>query len=249
MISRRDFFTSAAGFGIYALLIEAHAMVPSAPRDNVTRWLQRQDELARGLSSGDISQLDWHRAVSELANEVDLQELAYAIRRADTRSIRTPLAHEPTRRFIAFRSDRDELLKVSYGAAVFSFEKDSVIAPHGHKHMASAHLVIEGKLRIRQYDRMADDSTSLVLRPTSDEIVGVGHAAAMTSSKDNVHWFAARSEHAMTFDIVVDKLDPGEKSYEVQPVDIADAVTLKDGTVRALLISSEASRRRYTAQT
>ncbi|MFL5239622.1 MAG: hypothetical protein ACJ8EL_18900 [Rhizomicrobium sp.] len=40
-------------------------------------------------------------------------------------------------------------MKVAYGAALFSFNRDTVITPHAHKHMASAHMVIEGKVRIR----------------------------------------------------------------------------------------------------
>jgi hypothetical protein len=97
------------------------------------------------------------------------------------------------------------------------FALDSEITPHAHKHMASAHLVLGGK------------------------------AAAMISAVDNVHWFVARSHKAMTFDVIVDGLDPGEEDYAIQPVDILGGERRADGTIRAPLLSFEESSKRYTA--
>jgi hypothetical protein len=238
---------STAGFGAYALLREARAVVPAAPDRRIDRWLRRQDEFARALSNGTLSQLQWHDEVTRLARDVDVEELAHAIGKAQTRSTRLPIAHEPIRRFIDFRNDDGTNTRLAYGAAVFTFDRDSVIAPHAHKHMASAHMVIQGKLRIRKYDRVEDRDDALILRPTADEIAEVGDSAAMTSAKDNVHWFAARSHRAMTFDVIVDKLDVGEKNYEVQPVDILGAIDLRNGLMRAPLLSFEQSREKYSA--
>jgi hypothetical protein len=248
MIQRREFLTSAAGFGAYAFLREVRAFVPAAQNDRIDRWLRHQDELARSLSSGAMSQLQWHEDVTRLSRDVDVEELAHALSRAQTRSTRLPSGHEPLRRFIDFRNDDGTNTRLAYGAAVFTFDRDSVIAPHAHKHMASAHMVIEGKLRIRKYDRVEDRGDALILRPTADEIAEVGDSAAMTSAKDNVHWFAARSHRAMTFDVIVDKLDAGEKNYEVQPVDILGATDLRNGLMRAPLLSFEQSREKYSAE-
>jgi len=117
------------------------------------------------------------------------------------------------KRFITFVDDNGAPIRVAYGAALFSFGKDSVITPHAHRHMASAHMVIAGKVRIRTFDRLADEDGAILITPTADTVAEPGHAAAMTSEKDNVHWFAARSGYAMTFDVIVDGLDKGQERY------------------------------------
>src|ERR1700761_8464769 len=103
LIPRREFLLSAIGFGAYALLREAHALVGATADDRVLRWIRRQDELARSLASGTVSPLQWHDDVARLAREVDVEELADAIGKAQTRSMRQPTSHEPVRRFIVFR--------------------------------------------------------------------------------------------------------------------------------------------------
>jgi hypothetical protein len=113
--------------------------------------------------------------------------------------------------------------------------------------MASAHMVIAGKVRIRTFDRLADEDGAILIAPTADIVADAGHAAAMTSEKDNVHWFAARSDHAMTFDVIVDGLDKGQERYTIQPVDPIGGEHLADGTIRAQLLSFEESSKRYNA--
>jgi hypothetical protein len=246
MISRREFVTTA--FCMYALLRETRAAIPVSSSIPASRWVGRQDELARGLASGTISQSEWHSAVNALAKEVDVNDLSRDIRRAATLSTRTPLGHEPQRRFIAFRDEQGASVRLAYGVALFEFDANSLIAPHAHKHMASAHMVIDGKVRVRTFDRIHDEEGALIIRPSGDEISEAGHAAAMTPEKDNVHWFASRSDHAMTLDVIVEGLDRGQKSYEVQPVDPLRSTVLSDGTIRAPLLSFEQSAQMYTAR-
>ena len=136
---------------------------------------------------------------------------------------------------------------MSYGTALFDFGADNVITPHAHKHMASAHMVIEGKIRIRTFDRVSDAPDALFIRPTGDHVAEAGEAAAMTTARDNIHWFAPRSARAMTFDVIVDGLDPDEERYTIQPVDPLGGQGLANHTLRAQLLSFEESARRYTA--
>jgi hypothetical protein len=143
--------------------------------------------------------------------------------------------------------DAGAAVRLSYGTAMFSFDKNSVITPHAHKHMASAHMVIEGKVRIRTYDRIADEDGAILILPTADVVAQAGEAAAMTTDKDNVHWFAARSDRAMTFDVIVDGLDKGQERYVIQPLDPVGGNHLRDGTISAPLLTFEESAKRYTA--
>ena len=67
-MDRRDLVSSALlGFAAYALVAEARAAIPEDRRLAPRRWLMRQDELARGLANGTISQSAWHDAVNDLA--------------------------------------------------------------------------------------------------------------------------------------------------------------------------------------
>jgi hypothetical protein len=246
--SRRQLLAGSLGaFCVYALLAEARAAIPPGNRPPAASWIARQDELARGLRDGSVSQRAWHDAVNALARDVDVAALAVEIRRAILRSAGAPFGHDPQKRFVAFRDEQGAPVHVSYGTALFSFSAESAITPHAHKHMASAHMVIEGKVRIRTFDRVADEFDAIRIRPTRDEVAEVGDAAAMTTAKDNVHWFVPKSANAMTFDVIVDGLDPGAESYLIQPVDPVGGRKNADGTISAPIISFEESMKRYPA--
>ncbi|MGC4096860.1 MAG: hypothetical protein QM706_07065 [Nitrospira sp.] len=249
MPSRRNFITATAGFCIYALLQESRASVPRRRLLPASRWIQQQDELARGLAGGKVSQLEWHDAVSRtdwrwkwISNRCRMSSAAPSLARGGN-----PFGHDPQKRFVSFLDGQGQVLQLRYAVALFQFDADSVITPHAHRHMASTHLVVEGKLRVRTFDRVRDENQSLVLRPVIDEIASVGHATAMTSARDNVHWFAPRSERAMTLDVIVDGLDKGPQRYEIQPVDPIGGIELPDGTLRAPLLSFERSAQVYKA--
>jgi len=248
MQDRRQLLTGSFGaFCVYALLAEARAAAPGDTRVSAARWIARQDALARALRDGTVSQMEWHDAVNALAREVDVAALAADIRRADLKPAGDPFGHDPQKRFVAFRDERGRPVRVAYATALFSFSQASAITPHAHKHMASAHMVIEGRVRIRTFDRVADAAGAILIRPTRDEIARAGDAAAMTSVRDNVHWFAPRSAQAMTFDVIVDGLDRGTERYLIEPVDPLGGTHHADGTISAPILSFAESMNRYPA--
>ena len=246
MPDRRQFLTGAS-FCAYALLVEARATAVSDRRIPAARWIARQEELSRGLRDGTLSEPLWHDGVNVLAGEVDVGALAAEIRRAELISAGAPFGHDPQKRFVHFRNADGAAVRQSYATALFAFSSDSVITPHAHRHMASAHMVIEGRVRIRTFDRVADEDGAIIIRPARDEIGQAGDAAAMTLAKDNVHWFAPRSGTAMTFDVIVDGLDRGKPDYLIQPVDPLGGETRADGTIRAPILSFAESSTRYPA--
>lgn len=247
MLSRRNLIFSSAGFCSYALLAEIQAR-PLSNRSLAARtWAARQDELARGLASGKITQIEWHRAVSSLAGEIDLESLAAELRRARVRTAGEPFGHDPQKRFVSFLDEAGDVVRLAYGVALFEFSANNVITPHAHKHMVSAHMVLDGTIRVRTYDRVRDEDGALLIRPSSDEMAEPGHSAAMTSARDNIHWFAPRSRSAMTIDVIVDGLDPEQERYLIQPLDPIGGKVLPDGNIRAPLISFERSMDIYTS--
>jgi len=201
----------------YALVREAGAAeTVNDRRLSAKHWIDRQDELARGLQSGAITPLMWHDEVNRLAGEVDVAQLVAEASRSQSAG-GAPFMHDPVKRHVDFLDDEGRIRRLNYGAATFTFGPESVITPHAHQHMASAHMVIQGKVRIRTFDRIESRANALVIRPTADHVGHVGSAAAMTSAKDNVHWFTPATPAAVTFDVIVDSLDKGQQAYVIQP--------------------------------
>lgn len=247
---RRNFLRTAsfASFALYALLREAHA-TEAIPRRGLSAryWIDRQDELAHALRAGTVAHMAWHDEVNRLAREVDVAELmAEAMRAHATRNV--PFMRDPVKRSLRFLDAQGEPRHLAYAAALFEFGPSSVITPHAHRHMASAHMVVEGKVRIRTFDRIGEEEGALLIRPTGDHVGGIGDAAAMTTEKDNIHWFTPASSRATTFDVIVDGLDPGQDAYLIEPIDPLGGKLQPDGSIVAPRLSFEESMRRYTAQ-
>ncbi len=247
-LARRSLcLAGTAGFLTYALLREAAAAAPADRRLSARRWIDRQQEMTQALRAGSLSHIAWHNAVNRIAADVDVAQLLAEIRRGRATQAGAPFMRDPVKRNIQFIDDTGQPRSLSYAAATFSFSPGNVITPHAHLHLATAHMVVEGKIRIRTFDRVADAGAALIIRPTADIIVGTGHAAAMTTERDNVHWFTPATQTATTFDIIIDSLDPGQPDYLIQPVDPLGGQHRADGTIVAPLLSFKESMSRYTA--
>jgi len=235
-------------FPVYALAAEARAAGVIGDRRMTTkRWIDRQEELAHGLRSGSISLAAWREGVASVAREADVAQLWADVARASAKPGEA-FMRDPVKRRVRFPGEDGRPRHLTYGVASFTFGPDSVITPHAHKHMASAHMVIDGRVRIRTFDRLADKGPSLLIRPTGDHIGEAGTAAAMTTERDNIHWFTPVTPHAVTLDVIIDGLDPRQDSYLIQPVDPLGGKVMRDGTILAPLMSFEASMKAYTAQ-
>ena len=245
--SRRSLLQNCASFAAYALLAELGQAKSSAQSLPARRWLSLQGDLARALAGGKISPADWSREVNALSKQIDLESIAHELRRAQIKDAAAPFGHDPQKRFVTILGEDKIPIKLGYGLALFDFGPESVITPHAHRYMASAHMVIEGRVRVRTFDRVKSEEKFLVLRATQDVVADPGHFAAMSTAMDNVHWFAPRSKHAMTMDVIIDGLNQGKERYLIEPVDPLGGRQLADGTIRAPLISFEQSMERYHA--
>jgi len=248
MIARRDLLRlGPAALCAWALAGESRAAIPDDGRFSARRWLRRHEEVARSLEAGRLTALQWHDAANVLARDVDVGEVAALIRASDRRPPESDDGHDPIKRFIRFRGEDGRPMALPYGVATFAFTPGRVITPHGHRHMVSAHMVLEGRVRIRTFDRLADQDGAMVVAPSLDVVGEPGHAAAMCDAKDNIHWFAPRSPSAMTLDVIIDGLDPGQPRYVIQPVDVLGAGRIEGGRLSAPILGFEESSQRYTA--
>lgn len=245
--SRREHLQGFLGsFAVAAFLGEAHA----EPQQDavIRRWTGRQEELAQALSKGEIRPVAWMTEVERLAKETDTHELMAAVSRARISSAGTPNHNDPQKRFVRFVDDRGEPRSFSYGIALFDFSPTNVITPHGHKFMVSAHLIVAGRFRIRNYDRMRDEGDAMVIRPTRDYIGDVGLISTMSSDRDNIHWFVPHEGPATTFDVVISDLDPGGQSYDIKAIDPLGGKRLGDGSIVAPVMDFGASSAKYTSR-
>ena len=246
--NRRQLLLACAAFPVYALVSELALAQPGGRSLPARRWLSLQGELARGLAQGTLSQAHWHHGVNELSSQVDLESLAHELRRARIRDAGEPFGHDPRKRFVTVLDDDERPVRLGYGLALFDFGPDSVITPHAHRYMASAHMVVDGMVRVRTFDRIRDEENAIVVRPTGDVLAEPGHAAAMTTLKDNVHWFAPRSRQAMTIDVIIDGLEQGRERYLIEPIDPLRAIRLSDGSLRAPVLTFERSMELFSAK-
>lgn len=235
-----------ASFALVALAREARAGAQGGD-GAALRWVAAQQEIAEGLAGGRLSGAAWAREVERLAAEVDPAALMRLVARAQVRPAGAPFANDPQKRFVRFLDEEGRPRRLAYGAALFDFAPGNVVTPHGHRHMVSAHLVVAGRFRVRNFDRLGDQGAAMRLRPTRDYVADVGQVSTMCTERDNVHWFVPQGGPATTFDVVVSGLDAGAPDHVIQAVDPLNATRAPDGTLLAPIIDFARSSARYTA--
>jgi hypothetical protein len=234
-----------SAFLLVALAREVRGAAPAAGRTRF--WIDGQQDLAEALAAGRISGRQWAAEVERLAAEIDVAELLALVGRARLVPAGAPAHNDPQKRFVRFLDDEGRPRRLAYGAALFDFTTANVVTPHGHRHMVSAHLVVTGSFRVRNFDRLRDEGEAMVIRPTRDYLARVGHVSTMCAERDNIHWFVPVGGRAATFDIIVSSLDAGAPDHLIETVDPLRARPLGDGTLLAPLIGFAESSRRYTS--
>lgn len=249
-MDRRKFVLDVlTGFPAYALLAEigaAHAT--PASRLAASRWIDHQQEIAVALSRGQMPPARWRAEVAALARTVDVAQLMAEVGRAWSRPAGRALPSYPVKRAIRFRDETGKRRKLRYAVALFTFDRRNVVTPHAHRNMVSAHLVVDGAFRVRNFDRIRDEDGAIVIRPSVDETIRVGDVSTIGPTRDNIHWFVPRSDRAATLDVIVSGLDPGEPRYRVEAVDPVRGTRLPDGTLRAPILGFEAASRFYSPE-
>jgi hypothetical protein len=246
-LTRRGLLTAVfPAFLTYALLGEAaRAALPG--KGAAQDWIDQQQELAEALAGGQIAPSAWCREMETLSRRVDVAELLATARLGADDTARPGGPNDPQKRVVRFADASGQLRRLSYGAALFAFQPGNVITPHAHRNMVSAHLVVDGRLRIRTYDRVRDERKGVVIRPAEDMVAGVGSVSTMCAERHNIHWFVPQGGPAMTLDVIIDGLSAEGERYEITPLDPVGGKALKDGSILAPTMSFDAAAAKYTA--
>src|SRR5262245_30430726 len=206
MVSRRAFLET----GLSSLLtvsfldaLMAAGAAPAAVGPILESWLRGLHTRCADLKAGALPAAAWQAETAALLERVPLEDL---LRLVDLeRLLKTaPLPDDRA-------ATRDPVFPPLEGLdgpsphirRVFLLRKDRAIVPHGHRNMASGHLVIHGGLRVRHFDRVHDEPGHMILRPTIDRESRPGLATTVSDARDNVHWLVATSDVAATFDVIV----------------------------------------------
>jgi hypothetical protein len=230
-VNRRE-LNGALVAAILCALWERRALAGAVDED----WVAAIAEHGHALRTGAMDAKQWALAMRALAATIDIDDV---LRRADFERVAAQMRLPES----GAGAQRVRLPGVD-GLKLFGLRRGCAIVPHGHDGSASMHLVVHGRLRARQWDRIADDSGDLLVRPTDDRTHARGDASTATQDQDNVHWFEAESEVAFVFAAGVSGLDPTRESRRIY-VDPERATVESGDLVRMPVIGQVAALRRY----
>lgn len=210
----RRAFLALASVGLLELAAGCSARLGNR-RAPLAEWLRGVDEASTDLRSGHISPSEWQSATEAILGNIDHRTLLHELHFDEiVTDLVLPDLGVTTRRLhsleTAFPGNH-------FIAKIFGVQRGRAIIPHGHRNMVSAHTVLSGEFALRQFDKIAEDDHSMVIRQTVDEAAPVGSVSSISDEKDNVHWFVATTERAYTFDLIV--VDLAGLAWEVHNID------------------------------
>ena len=147
-------------------------------------------DLLEQLRSNEISTETYQKLMFAVCSRRDL---AGAVSDATTRVDQTGQAEWLVRRHVG---------PCRYTVQVYKLMPDASQAPHQHHNLISTHLVLRGKIHLREYQRIAtDDADNLVLESSRDAVLSAGEMFQASEWCNNVHWFGAVDGPALMLSI------------------------------------------------
>lgn len=212
----------------------------------VNRWVKGVAELGKDLKDQKLKQVDWQKKVEELYAVVDLPDI---LRLIDfdklTKNIDLPDNGVRSLRF-SFQQIEGVPSELVYGKQIFAMKKGRSVVPHGHNNMATAFLVLRGDFQGKHYDRLKDEPSYYIIKPTIDGKFGPGQGSTISDFKDNIHWFKALSdEPSFILNLHAMGIDPGNKEATGRLYLDPQGEKLDGGLIRAKKLSHEEAHKIY----
>lgn len=164
--------------------------------------------------------------------------------------LRAAIDFDRRTRGLALPDDRAATVDVPmagpFVARIFALAKGRAIVPHAHHRMASVHVVLAGRFRVRHYERVSEEPGTVLLRPTVDRVAGPGDRSSVSDTRDNVHWLVALEEKSCTLDLIVPGL--GGKTA-IDFVDPRNATHRAADLLEAPRLTAGEAFRRYGKET
>jgi hypothetical protein len=247
-LSRRGFVQNLMGSLLtFSLIKNLHGnnALASSIRTIAARWLMDVEQMSCSLRSKKLKPVQWQQQIEVLFNHIDFPDLLRAIDYAElTKNALFPDDHDSA---LPLEFPRVEGLpsELAYVPFFIALKKDRAIVPHAHRNMTSMHMVLDGKVQARHFDRVSDESNYLTIRPTLDKEFGRGDLSTVSDQKDNIHWFEALSEPVFIFSVGIFKVNPDEDFTGRDYIDPRGGEKVGHGLIRARRIAEKEARSLY----
>ena len=210
-------------------------------RAAASSWLREIDHQCGQLRIGLISPREWQSAMETALEGADLKALLTEL---DFDQVVSNFNY-PDLGVAMKRISRLEnaFPGHSFVAKIFGAQRDRAIIPHGHRNMASAHLILNGEFGLRQFDKVSETESQMVIRQTVDEAAPIGSVSSISDEKNNVHWLRATTHRAYSLDLIV--IDLADRPFEIHNIDPQAAQRISTTDLEVPKIDVEEALRKY----
>lgn len=247
-ITRRLFSKQAlSGLLTYSMLetVLASDAVAAEVTPIIKKWLKQLNDLSQSVKDQKITQLQWQSQVEVLFAQVSEDDFMQFIDFDKLAAQQKLVDHGARSMRFSFPEVEGLPKQMVFGKQIFGLKKKRSVIPHGHNNMATAFLILKGKLRGRHYDRLKDADDHLIIKPTINRTFKPGEYSTISDHKDNVHWFEAETEPAYIFNIHVLNVSPASKLPTGRVYVNPNGEQLADGLIRAPRIGYKEANRLF----
>lgn len=247
-LTRRTFVSQMLGgaltFSLVKSLAAARALGASV-QPVAAKWLAEVEEMSGGLKGGRLRPSAWQERVEGLFRRVELKDLLRAINYDElAKAALFPEDHESNHE-LEFPGVEGLPARLTYLPSFVAFKQGRAIVPHGHHNMVSMHMLLEGEVHARHYEKRGGGEGRLIIEPSLDRTFARGDLSTVSDERHNIHWFKATRGPAFMFNVAVFDLD-GTKNFSGRDyVDPLGAERLGDGTLRARRIDYKEALKLY----
>lgn len=150
------------------------------------RYLLELTILTKKLRNGLINQNEWCWEFQELSRKIDLPAFLKDISFEKLR-IQNPI---PKRLLVSWPVLAQT--QIFGPTTVIGIRKGRSIGPHAHRNRITAFHVLQGKARLRQYDKiLMVNKSQMIIRPRVDRIIEAGDSSTVNDHNLNIHWVSA----------------------------------------------------------
>lgn len=209
------------------------------------KWLREVEGLTSELRGRKILPVEWQEKMEDLFGHIDLTDLLRSIDYA--KLARAPLFPEDHESALELEFPRVKGLpsELTYVPMFVALKKGRAIVPHGHHNMVSMHMMLDGEVRARHYQKRGGDDKHLVVEPTLDKTFVRGDLSTISDEHNNVHWFKALTDSVFMLNVAVFGID-GTKNFTGRDyLDPLGGQKLGDGTIRARRLTDKEAFRLY----
>jgi hypothetical protein len=247
-ISRRDFTKNMLGslfsMTLISSLVEAQSLKGSIKPIAHNRIFE-MEEISKDLRRGKIKPVEWQEQIESLLGQIEMKDLLKAIDYQQLAKSTKLFDDHETAEEVTFSSIKKLSGELSFAPYFYGMKKGVSIVPHGHQNMTTMHIMLKGEAHGRHYDRIADETEFLIIKPTKDKNLTVGDASTISDQRDNIHWFEALTEPVFMFNIGVYGLDENAATTGRDYIDPNKGENLSNGSIRVPRITGENAYKIY----